>query len=104
MMTLEEAIQHAEQKSLEQCGECSEEHKQLAMWLKDLQSLMKNGYGSFTNHLNRHLHDYAIASLQGRLAANPNISSEEVAKLVAKDVECVMVELKSKYPYKRPRD
>ena len=41
MMTLEEAIEHCEQKA---CGndECSQEHKQLAEWLKALQTLKMN--------------------------------------------------------------
>lgn len=41
MMTLEEAIQHCEQKA---CGntECAIEHKQLAKWLRELQ-ILKSG-------------------------------------------------------------
>lgn len=36
-MTLEEAIKHAEEKA--KCGgECGEDHAQLAMWLKELQT------------------------------------------------------------------
>ena len=36
MMTLDEAIKHAEEKA---CGntECAEEHKQLTEWLKELK-------------------------------------------------------------------
>lgn len=33
MMTLKEAIAHAEEKA-RGCGECAEEHRQLAEWLK----------------------------------------------------------------------
>ena len=40
-MTLEEAIEHCEEKA---CGssECALEHKQLAEWLKELQALKRN--------------------------------------------------------------
>ena len=38
MMTLEEAINHAEEKA--KCGgRCGEEHEQLAEWLKELKGL-----------------------------------------------------------------
>ena len=40
-MTLEEAIEHCEQKACEH-SKCAEEHKQLAEWLKELQALRKN--------------------------------------------------------------
>ena len=45
MMTLEEAIEHCQQKA---CGndECSKEHKQLAEWLKELQTLKMNNINS----------------------------------------------------------
>ena len=41
MMTLEEAIEHCEEKA---CGsrECAKEHRQLAEWLKELQALKTN--------------------------------------------------------------
>ena len=39
-MTLDEAIQHCEEKA--QCGtDCGMEHKQLADWLKELKTLRK---------------------------------------------------------------
>lgn len=41
MMTLEEAIEHCEQKACNN-SECSKEHKQLAEWLKELQALRRN--------------------------------------------------------------
>ena len=45
-MTLEEAIEHCEEKACEQkaCGNnlCSMEHRQLAEWLKELQALRNN--------------------------------------------------------------
>lgn len=41
MMTLDEAIQHCHEKA---CGntECSQEHAQLEMWLKELKSLKES--------------------------------------------------------------
>lgn len=36
-MTLDEAIEHAEQCADNSCGECAEEHKQLADWLRELK-------------------------------------------------------------------
>jgi len=54
-MTLEEAVKHAEEVMMEnlektkgrnasdptaiKCGECAEEHRQLAEWLKELKQL-----------------------------------------------------------------
>lgn len=37
MLTLDEAIEHTEEKAKENCGECSENHKQLALWLNELK-------------------------------------------------------------------
>ena len=34
-MTLEEAIEHCEEKA-QGCDACAQEHRQLAMWLKEL--------------------------------------------------------------------
>ena len=56
MMTLDEAIAHAEEKAeelkrdsqkhniwvAEQCIKCAEEHEQLAEWLKELKALKEN--------------------------------------------------------------
>lgn len=39
MMTLDEAIEHAEWAANNCEGECSEEHKQLAEWLRELVTL-----------------------------------------------------------------
>ena len=36
-MTLDEAIEHAEEVATNRCGECAEEHKQLADWLRELK-------------------------------------------------------------------
>jgi len=42
-MTIQEAIDHAEEKSEELmqggCGKCASEHKQLAEWLKELRDI-----------------------------------------------------------------
>lgn len=98
-MTLTEAIQHAKNRSEELCGNCAKEHKQLAIWLKDLQDLTENGYGNFTAYINKHIHEYTIAAMQGRLSSDPNITSEEMAKIVAKDVKAMMEELRLNYPF-----
>lgn len=37
-MTLDEAIKHAEDVASE-CSACAEEHKQLALWLRELKTL-----------------------------------------------------------------
>ena len=41
MMTLEEAIEHCEEKACNNSA-CAAEHKQLAEWLKELQALRNN--------------------------------------------------------------
>lgn len=41
-MTLEEAIKHAEEKA-EEHSRCGEDHAQLAMWLKELQTRRMRG-------------------------------------------------------------
>jgi chromosome segregation ATPase len=38
-MTLDEAIEHAEEVATTRCGECAEEHMQLAEWLRELKRL-----------------------------------------------------------------
>lgn len=40
-MTLDEAIEHAEQTARSCEGECSEDHRQLSEWLKELRRLRK---------------------------------------------------------------
>lgn len=44
LMTLEEAIQHAEEvacdlENKDKCDKCAAEHRQLAEWLKELKKL-----------------------------------------------------------------
>ena len=51
-MTLEEAIKHCEQQSCEH-SKCAEEHKQLAEWLKELQTL-KGGCDNTDKTLKRY--------------------------------------------------
>ncbi len=41
MMTLEEAIEHCEEKSVG-CDNCANEHRQLAEWLKELKIYKEN--------------------------------------------------------------
>lgn len=101
-MTLNEAIEHCKKvaKEQENCNNaCSLEHRQLAIWLSDLKALTENGYGHFVYTMDNFAHDYAVAALQGRLAANPTITSEEVAKLAAKDVKYLLEELALNYRY-----
>lgn len=101
-MTLDEAIQHCKEKANEQCSSnynCALEHRQLAVWLSDLKALTKNGYGHFVHTMDNFAHDYVVAALQGRLAANPTITSEEVAKLAAKDVKYLLEEFALNYRY-----
>jgi len=101
-MTLDEAITHCKQKSLElsNCEKsCSYEHRQLAIWLSDLKALTENGYAHFVHTMDNFAHDYAVAALQGRLAANPTITSKEAAKLAADDVKYFLEELALNYRY-----
>jgi len=100
-MTLDEAIKHCKQKALElsNCEECALEHRQLAIWLSDLKALTENGYAHYVHTIDNFAHDYAIAALQGRLAANPTITSKEAAKLVANDVKYLLEELALNYRY-----
>ena len=37
LMTLDEAIKHAEERASLSCDECAEQHRQLAEWLKELR-------------------------------------------------------------------
>ena len=41
-MTLEEAINHAEEVAVTSCDECREEHEQLAAWLKELKRIKED--------------------------------------------------------------
>lgn len=61
---------------------------------------MKNVYGKYVNTIMNHRIDLMKVVLNGRLSANPNITSSEVAKLDANDVKCFIEELKINYPYK----
>ena len=101
-MTLDEAIRHCKEKANEQCTNnysCALEHRQLAVWLSDLKVLTENGYSHFVRTMDNFAHDYAVAALQGRLAANPTITSKEAAKLAAKDVKYFLEELALNYRY-----
>ena len=44
MITLDEAISHAEEQATKLgCGDCAEEHRQLAEWLKELKLRRQGG-------------------------------------------------------------
>ncbi|WP_287385652.1 hypothetical protein [Lachnospira sp.] len=43
-MTLDEAIKHAQDVADTNCGQCAEDHKQLAEWLKELKELKEQGW------------------------------------------------------------
>ena len=101
-MTLDEAIEHCKQKAsvLAECNkECSLDHRQLAVWLSDLKALTKNCYGHYMKTIDSFVHDFSIAAIQGRLAANPTITSDEMAKFVANDVKYLLEELALNYRY-----
>lgn len=40
-MTIEDAIKHAEEVANNSCSDCSDEHRQLADWLRELVKLRK---------------------------------------------------------------
>lgn len=42
MMTLDEAIQHAQEVADFGCDQCSKDHQQLADWLRELKELRKD--------------------------------------------------------------
>lgn len=95
-MTLNEAIEHCKKvaKEQENCNnDCSLEHRQLAIWLSDLKAITENSYEDFVHTMNNFVHDYTVAALQGRLAANPEITSKDAAKIVANDVKYLLEEL-----------
>lgn len=101
-MTLNEAIEHCKQKAsaLAKCNkECSLDHRQLAIWLSDLKELTENCYGHYMKTIDSFVHDFSIAAIQGRLAADPTITSKEMAKLVANDVKYLLEELALNYRY-----
>ena len=43
-MTINEAIQHCDEKASTVCGECAEEHRQLAAWLRELAAYEATGF------------------------------------------------------------
>lgn len=100
-MTLQEAINHAKETAskLGNC-ECAQQHLQLAGWLTDLLNLMENGYSHFTKEIDKNYQIFVPAALQGRLSANPEISSKEAAKLAIEDAKELILQLKLTYEYK----
>lgn len=105
-MTLDEAIEHCKQKvdELSVCNkDCSLEHKQLFIWLSDLKFITENSYEDFMRAMNNFTYNYTLIALQARLAANPSLSSKEVANLVANDVNYLLEELALNYRYSVPK-
>lgn len=43
-MTLDEAIQHAQEVANKGCDQCAKDHQQLADWLKELKELRERGW------------------------------------------------------------
>lgn len=105
-MTLNEAIEHCKKvaKEQENCNNgCSLEHRQLAIWLSVLKAITENSYEEFKCAIDIYAYNYTLTALQGRLAANPSISSIELAKLVADDVKYLLEELALNYRYFVPK-
>lgn len=46
-MTIDEAIQHCDEKASTVCGECAEEHRQLAAWLRELADYKDTGFAPY---------------------------------------------------------
>lgn len=44
LMTLDEAIKHAEERASLSCDECAEQHRQLAEWLKELKQYQRGSH------------------------------------------------------------
>jgi hypothetical protein len=70
-MTLDEAIEHAEERST--CGDaCAAEHAQLAQWLREYKSILDSRHNSVTLPVNpvelRSALNHAIDVLQNRYA------------------------------------
>jgi len=47
-LTLDEAIEHAQERALQECSACAREHAQLAAWLMELKELRKEHARSVT--------------------------------------------------------
>jgi len=45
-MTLDEAIEHAEEVGRDSCAECAEDHRQLADWLRELKTFREKALSS----------------------------------------------------------
>lgn len=76
------------------------EHLQLAEWLTDLLNLTENGYSHFTKEMDKNYKTFVSVAFQGRLSANPGISSKEAAKLAIEDAKELIRQLKLTYEYK----
>lgn len=61
------------------------------------QEERKHKNSHYVHTIDKFTHDLAMAALQGRLAANPTITSKEAAKLAAQDVKYFLEELTLNY-------
>ena len=78
-MTLDEAIEHAEEVATTRCGECAEEHMQLAEWLRELKRL-KAQNAQMSEVIGQMAHDHAE---QGREIARLERENAKLRDLVA---------------------
>ena len=88
---------------MQQVNHSVESGKTVTAQLSDLKAITENSYEEFKYETNKYAHDYTLIVLQGRLAANPSISSKEVAKLVADDVKYLLEELALNNRYFGPK-
>ena len=77
-MTLDEAIEHAEEVATTRCGECAEEHMQLAEWLRELKRL-KAQTAQMGEVIGQMAHDHAE---QGREIARLERENTKLRELV----------------------
>ena len=63
MMTIEEAILHAEERAKEaSCKECADQHRQLALWLRELK-MYRERFGSILKICPEIAQDYTYREL-----------------------------------------
>ena len=86
-MTLDEAIEHCEQTARSCEGECSEDHRQLSEWLKELKQLRKERDEMRTNEMLAILGQDTLKTAIDRLRAE-NDKLRELVKDVQGFHEC----------------
>lgn len=90
-MTLDEAIKHCEEKS-QGCDKCSEDHKQLADWLKELKSLKQVSNLQTLNNTsewikfrgigwNGHMYTGDLVHFSTGIAIKPHIDCEDYEEI-----------------------